>query len=256
MTTQPQPVESVFSRAWELLTRNWILIVPGIVIGLIVGVVTALLTPATPYDYSGDAGGALANAGGYFLRGIVIGLIALLGYIANAAFTVGMAGAAWARGTATLADGAASFREDAGRIVITAIGLILLGILAALLALPTLTLSLLAYYIFTLYAMPAAIIGNREGFASIGESFRIASKRFVPTLIIAVLIAAISFVVRFVALLFAFAPFIGPIIAAILVQIVVAFATLVIVGEYLNLREAGTVPPPGPAVPPSAPTTV
>ena len=29
---QPQTVASVFSRAWELLTRNWIIIVPGLVI--------------------------------------------------------------------------------------------------------------------------------------------------------------------------------------------------------------------------------
>lgn len=251
--TEPQPVESVFSRAWELLTRNWIIVVPGIVVGVVVGVVTALLTPASySTDYANDPNAAMATLGGAFVRGMILAGVGILGYIVNQAYTVGMAGAAWERGTTTLADGAASFQEDAGRIVLTAIGLVGLGIVAAILAIPTLTLSLLAFWVFTLYAMPAAIIGNREGFSSIAESFRIASKRFVPTLIIAIVLAVISFCVRFIALLFTFAPFVGPIVAAVLVQIAVAFATLVIVGEYLNLRNAGTIPPPGPsAVPPT-----
>lgn len=252
--TEPQPVESVFSRAWELLTRNWIIIVPGVVVGVIVGVVTALLTPSYNTDYANDPSAALATVGGAVLRGTILAGVGILGYIVNQAYTVGMAGAAWERGTTTLDDGAASFREDAGRIVLTAIGLIGLGIVAAILAIPTLTLSLLAFWVFTLYAMPAAIIGNREGFSSIAESFQIATKRFVPTIIIAIVLAVISFCVRFIALLFTFAPFVGPIVAAVLVQIAVAFATLVIVGEYLNLRNAGTIAPPGPsAAPPATP---
>ena len=248
--TEPQPVESVFSRAWVLLTRNWIIIVPGIVVGVIVGVVTALLTPASySTDYANDPNAALATVGGAVLRGTILAGVGILGYIVNQAYTVGMAGAAWERGTTTLDDGAASFREDAGRIILTAIGLVGLGIVAAILAIPTLTLSLLAFWVFTLYAMPAAIIGNREGFTSITESFQIATKRFVPTIIIAIVLAVISFCVRFIALLFTFAPFVGPIVAAVLVQIAVAFATLVIVGEYLNLRNAGSIPPPAPATP-------
>jgi hypothetical protein len=244
--TEPQPVESVFSRAWDLLTRNWIIIVPGIVVGLIVGVVTALLTPSYDTGYANDPTAAMAGVGGALLRGMILAGVGILGYIVNQAYTVGMAGAAWQRGTTTLADGAASFQEDAGRIVITAIGLIGLGIVAAILAIPTLTLSLLAFWVFTLYAMPAAIIGNRDRFSGIAESFQIAMKRFGPTVIIAIVLAVISFCVRFIALLFTFAPFVGPIVAAVLVQIAVAFATLVIVGEYLNLRDAGTIPPPGP----------
>lgn len=244
--TEPQPVESVFSRAWELLTRNWIIIVPGVVVGVVVGLVTALVTPSYTTDYSNDPGAGIAVVGGALIRGMILAGVGILGYIVNQAYTVGMAGAAWQRGSTTLADGAASFQEDAARIVVTAIGLILLGIVAAILAIPTLTLSLLAFWVFTLYAMPAAIIGNRDGFSSITESFQIATKRFGPTVIIAIVLAVISFCVRFVALVFGFAPLIGPVIAAVLVQIAVAFATLVIVGEYLNLRDRGTIAPPGP----------
>jgi hypothetical protein len=43
----------------------------------------------------------------------------------------------------------------------------------------------------------------------------------------------------------------GPIIAAIISQIVVAYAVLVIVGEYLVLRPVAAAPAPPPPVPPA-----
>ncbi len=250
--TQPPSVESVFSRAWELLSHNWIIIVPGVVIGLIVGIISGLLTPHyyTAADYQNNPQLAMASIGGAFIRGVLIAGVGILAYIATTAYTVGMAGAAWARGTTTLADGSAAFSERSGNILMTAIGLILLGIVAAILAIPTLTLSLLAFWVFTLYAMPSAIIGNNPGFSSIGESFRIAAKRFVPTLIIAILIAVISFVLGLLTVPLHFIPFLGPIISSIITQIVIAFAMLVIVGEYLSLRNAGTISSPGAPPPP------
>jgi hypothetical protein len=248
--TQPQPVESVFSRAWELLTRNWIIIVPGIVIGLVVGIVSGLLAYPAHTAYNVDGTPNVGYAFARVVSGLIVGVIAIVGYIATQAYTVGMAGAAWLRGTATLADGAASFREDAGRIVLTAIGLIVLGIVAVLLSVFTLGIAFLAFVLFTLYAMPSAIVGNRPGFTSIGESFRIASQRFVPTLIIAIVIAVIYVLVGLIAVPLAFVPLLGPVVQAIVMQVVVAYATLVIVGEYLNLRAAGAIAPP---VPPSEP---
>jgi hypothetical protein len=234
--TQPSPsVESVFSRAWELLSHNWIIIVPGIVVGLIVGLISGLLAPHayTTAEYQNDPSLAMSNLGSIFIRGVLVAGVGVLGYIA----------------TTTLADGSAAFSERSGNIVMTAIGLILLGIIAAVLAIPTITLSLLAFWIFTLYAMPAAVIGNQPGFSSIGESFRIAAKRFVPTLIIAILIAVISFILGLVTLPLHFIPFLGPIVSAVITQIVIAFAMLVIVGEYLSLRNAAAAVPPS-AYPP------
>lgn len=257
-----QPVENVFARSWNLLTRNWIIIVPGLVIGLVVGIIGALLAPPTYVDP--DA--SVVVVGGSFLGGVARGLVGfaltVLAFIANQAYTTGMAGAAWERGTTTLADGAASLQEDAGRIVVTALGLILLGIVAVGLAPFTLGLSLLALLIFALYAFPAAVVGNRPGFSSIAESFAIARARFVPTLVVAVLICAIALVVALLGGLLRFAPLIGPILTACITQAFVAFATLVIVGEYLNFRGSAAQggfrpypggPPPYAAPPPYAP---
>jgi hypothetical protein len=250
--TQPPSVESVFSRAWTLLSSNWIIIVPGIIIGLIVGIVNGLLAPHaySAQDYANHPELAMAAAGSLFIRGILAAAVGVLGYIATTAYTVGMAGAAWARGTTTLADGSAALSERSSNILMTAIGLILIGIVAAILALPTVTLSLLAFWIFTLYAMPSAVIGNNPGFSSIGESFRIATKRFVPTLIIAILIAVISFCLGLLTLPLHFIPFLGPIISSVITQVVIAFAMLVIVGEYLSLRSSGGITPPSSTYPP------
>lgn len=236
MTTAP--IESVFSRAWQLLSGNWIMIVPGVIIGAIVGIVTAVASLSAQPVVSADGTYHMYNAMGAALTGIVAGVIGLVGFVATQAYTVGMAGAAWTRGTTTLADGSAAFRDSAGNIIMTAIGLILLAIVAAILVIPTLGLSLLAFVLFTLYAMPSAIIGRNPGFSAIGESFRITMRRFVPTLIIAILVGVISLVAGFVTLPLHFIPLLGPIVAAILTQIIVVYAVLVIVGEYLALRGA------------------
>ncbi len=249
-----QPVESVFARSWALLARNWIIILPGLVIGLVVGILNQVLAPP---QYVDPATGVVV-VGGSFLGGIARGLIGLtlsiLAFIANQAYTTGMAGAAWERGTATLADGAASFQEDAGRIAITALGLIFLGSLALTLAPFTLGLSLLALLVFALYAFPAAIVGNRPGFSAIAESFAITRARFVPTLVVSALICLVFVLVGIFAGLLHFAPLIGPIVAACITQAFVAFVTLVVVGEYLNLRGRGFGPGPTVMAPPSPPS--
>lgn len=238
--TEPKPIESIFGRSWELLRTNWVIIVPGIIIGVIVGVIAWLIVPRGAIDPNAPSLGAVfARAG----SGIIMGLVAIVAAIANQAYTVGMAGAAWERGTTTLADGTRSFETDAGRIVMTALGMFLLGIVAVILAIPTLGLAFLAFYLFTLYAMPAAIVGNRPGWSSISESFTIATRRFVPTLILGVLIFLITIVFSIATAPLYIIPFLGPIVAHIVTQAVIAYAVLVVVGEYLNLRAAGTIPP-------------
>jgi hypothetical protein len=245
-----QPVENVFVRAWSLLTRNWIIIVPGAIVGIVVGLVKVLLAPTVYVVSTGDytVTRTAAGLGG----GLLITLVALIGYVITIAYTTGMAGAAWARGTATLADGTVAFQRDSGRIVLVGICVIGLALVAAIIALPTIGLSLLAFYLFTLYAFPSAIVGDRPAMDALTESFRLTLARFVPTLIIAIVIAVLSLVGGIVGAAFSFTPLVGPIVGAVITQAVVAYATLVIVGEYLNLRAANQIPPaPPPAAPPA-----
>jgi hypothetical protein len=235
---QTQSVEGVFGRSWQLLTRNWILIVPGLIIGFVVGFVQGVFGGSSGTD-AGSVGAALGQAAG----GLVVMLISILGAIANTAYTTGMAGAAWATGTTTLADGRRAFERDAVHVFVAMIGLFVLGVVAALLAIPTLGLALIAYLLLFIYTMPAAVVGERRGLDALRESYRISTKRFGTTAIVVVLIAVISVIAWLIVVALHFTPFVGPLIAAILDQVALAYFTLVVVGEYLNLRNAGSSEP-------------
>ena len=243
---QSGSVENVFARAWDLLTKNWVIVVPGVVVGLIVGVVIGILVPPQPYGDPTTTGGTLARAAAGAVSGAIAAVVGLIGFIVTQCYTAGMAGAAWRTGTATLRDGSAAVNEDAGNVFVAAIGIALLAILAAILIPFTLFLSIFAFYLLTLYTIPAAVVGNRRGFAAIRESFTLARARFGPTLIIAIVLAVLNFIAGLIGLAFAFVPILGTVISAVIDQIAVAYATLVIVGEYLVLRE--TVAPPSPPV--------
>jgi len=228
----PAPsVENVFSRSWELLSKNWIIIIPGLVIGIVVGIIDYFVTP----HVSGDMYGTTPWSAS---AGILVFLVNLAGLIAAQCYTTGMAGAAWMRGTAQLSDGALAFERDAGNVFVAIVGLVIALVIAGILAIPTLGISLLLYFYFFIYTFPAAIIGERPGIAALGDSFRIAARRVAPTLIVTVLICAIFVIGRIIAGVLSFVPFIGPIISAILVEAVLAYIALVVVGEYLALRAA------------------
>jgi hypothetical protein len=234
---QSQSVEGVFSRSWQLLTHNWVLIVPGLIIGLIVGFAQGL------FGGSGDdSGQSVAGSLGHAVAGIILIVISLLGAIATTAYTTGMAGAAWERGTATLADGRRAFERDSGHIFVAMIGLFVVGLVAAILAIPTLGLALLAFVLLFIYTMPAAVVGERRGLDALSESYRIATKRFWPTLVVVVLIGVIAAGTWFIIAALHFAPFIGPLVGAVIDQVAISYFTLVVVGEYLNLR--GSAAPP------------
>jgi hypothetical protein len=235
-----QSVENVFARSWDLLTKNWIIIVPGIVVGIVVGIITGLFN-ADAYADTSDPFGTLARFDfTHLAAGAIVATVGIAGYIVTQCYTAGMAGAAWLRGTTTLEDGAIALRVDAGNVFIAAVGLFVVGIIAAILVIPTLGLSFLAYYVFFIYTIASAVVGNHRGLDALNESFRIARSRFFPTLIIAVLLVIIRVCGGFIAAGLGWAPFVGPIVAAIVGQVVVAYATLVVVGEYLNLRGAPT----------------
>jgi hypothetical protein len=85
--------------------------------------------------------------------------------------------------------------------------------------------------------MAAAVVGERSGVEAIAESIRIAYRRPTPTLVMVVAIVAIVAVMGLVAELLEAAPLVGPLLSTIVLQIVIAYVTLVVVGEYVVLRE-------------------
>lgn len=243
---------NTFGRSWQLLTENWILIVPGIVIGIVAAVVVWLLTV---YGVASAVGFSAVGMGGVgmmsaFLSTMLVGVVLMLATILVIAYTTGMAGAAWRTGKATLDDGAAAFRADGAQILVAVVLLFLLGIVAVALSVPTLGLALLAFYLFFLYALPSVIVGNRSATDALAESARMTTRNFLTTLAIVILLAIAFMVATWLTRFFGGIPLIGLIVRQLIMQAMAAYATLVIVGEYIKLRS--TIQPVGVGTPPAA----
>lgn len=247
---------NTFGRAWQLLTNNWIIIVPAIVIAIVAAVIVTLLATfglASAVGF-GTVGMGGAGIGAALLTGMIVGAAILIASIVTVAYTTGMADAAWRTGTATLADGAAAFREDAGSLLTAIVLLFILGIIAVVLAPFTFLLSLLAYWLFFIYTFASVVVGKHSGTEALGESARMTTRNFVMTLAIVILLCIAFLVAGWIGKILHHILFVGPIVSYLINQAVAAFATLVIVGEYIKLRAAepvGVGTPPGASPPPS-----
>ena len=248
---------NTFSRAWQLLSTNWIMIVPGIVIGIVAAVVVYLLAlygmaSVVGFSSVGMSGVGMASA---FMSAVIVGCVVMLATILVIAYTTGMAGAAWRTGHADLNDGAAAFRTDGVQILVAVVLLFLIGIVAVAISVPTLGLALLAFYVFFLYVLPSVIVGGHQATEAIAESVRLAAKNFLTTLIIVILLAIALFIGTWISNLFNHIPLLGAIIRQLVVETVTVYATLVIVGEYIKLSTPvmtmGGPTPPAASPPPS-----
>ncbi|MGZ3496666.1 MAG: hypothetical protein ACXWNK_00655 [Vulcanimicrobiaceae bacterium] len=249
-------IEGTFRRAWELLTHNWIIVVPALVVGVITGVILYILATYADISVSSltDFSGSGVDFFTSFIGTVIAIVIRILGAIVSITYTTGMAGAAWKRGAATLADGTAALKRDAGQVFVAIVLLFLLGLTAAVFMQFTFYLTMLLYAIFVLYTMPAVIVGERPAVEGLIESFQIAWKNFRTTLVVVALILLIAGVGAVIAGFAHGIPFAGQVVELVLTEVVVAYATLVIVGEYLQLRPSlGSRPsaPPPPAAPAS-----
>jgi hypothetical protein len=216
--TEPT-VDNLFARAWDLLAKNPIIIVPGIIIGILAGIVNAFAV----------------GLFGLVLSAAVILAVGVFANLLNTSYTVGMAGAAWERGTATFADGSAAWNKDAGRLLAA---LFLIALIGIVLAVITFGLGWMVFLFFAIYAIPAVVLSGLGAVEALKQSFTIATKRFVPTLVIVAAIFVLSLIAAIIGGALHFIPFLGPIISAVIVQTVIAYTTLVIAGEYLATRNA------------------
>jgi hypothetical protein len=230
-------VGAVFSRAWSLLRVNLAIVVPGLLVGALIGFVSAYLAPPLAVD---DVTGGLSRPYDRIAR-LLVTTISVIASVLTISFTTGMARSAWENGRATFSDGSRAFRNDAGNVLVALGLLFVLGFLASLLAPFTLFVSLLAYVFFCIYTMPSVIVGERNGFASVVESAAIAWRRPLTTGLLVGGLAAIMLAMSAVASVLSAAPFVGQVISNVVLQVVVAYFTLVIVGEYLTIAGEGSL---------------
>lgn len=233
---------NTFSRAWQLLSNNWSIAVPAIVLGIIGGIVLQLITATFI-----RGGAAVGSLGAIFLGSLLTLAVSTIIQILTIGFTTGMAIAAWRSGKADMADGSAVFSNSGA--VSTLVVWMVIGVLLAFIPVLGWIADIILMFLL-IYSVPAAVVTGEGAGAAFGESVNIVSKNFLTTLIIVLIIACIGIIGGIVGGLISFVPFLGRIVAMIIQDVILAYGMLVICGEYLKVR--GTVGTP--AAPP--PTSV
>lgn len=231
-------VGATFLRAWSLLCRNWVIVVPPIVVGVASSAASSALARSgvLSWQFFGDMDVQGPAAFWLFFGTIVAMALRIVAAVVAIAFTAGMAAAAWSRGSARLSDGAAAFRRNGLQAFLALVLLTVLGVLAAALFVPTFGLSVLAYLIFLIYSMPGVLVGNRSAIDSIVESISLAWRGFGVTLAVVLLIIVLALAGGWLGDFLGRVPFLGEILGWVVMEAVVAYATLVVVGEYLQLH--------------------
>jgi hypothetical protein len=230
-------MKEVFRGAWVLLRRNPIIILPPVVVAIASAAIEHALDVSgfASWGFFGNLDAQGAGAFWSFLATIVAVGIRILGALIAIAFAVGMAGAAWLHGRTSLGDGAAALRRDGVQAFLALVILFLIGLAAAALLVPTFGLSVFAYMIFLLYTMPAVVVGERSAADAVVESIQLAARNFGITLAVVVLIVVLAIAGGIIGDALGRVALLGEVIGWVLMEAVVAYAMLVIVGEYVKL---------------------
>jgi hypothetical protein len=99
-------------------------------------------------------------------------------------------------------------------------------------------LSVAAFFVFFIYTMAAVFVGERPATEALVESCSIAAANLRTTILVVLLIAVVGVAAGLLGHIASAVPFAGPVLEAVLMYAVVAYGTLVVVGEYLQLRRA------------------
>ena len=265
----PEPIrfEVLLSLSWTLFRSNWIVALPPVIAMLISIACTVALFAGIaadafalgifrPHAPPPDSGFLWMLLIGALVYAVVLIVVSLWSYVAM----FGMADAAWARGTATFDDGFRAFRTRSGALVVAGLGMVGLAFVAMILVLPTLGLAFLALPLVTMYVAPAVVSGGRDGFAAIGESFRLVRRFFGTSAIALLVLLGINYGISMVAtfplypLEFAFLPRAGEtmphippigllaatglwfVLSMVVAQAYLGYFAIAIVGLYRSLR--------------------
>jgi hypothetical protein len=235
-----QDLGNTFSRAWQLLSNNWSIALPAVIIGVVGGIVIDFVAITLM------GGGALvAGLGGLLLGGLITLAIASVINVLTIGMTSGMGIAAWRTGTASISDGTAVFSN--GGALQTMIAWMIIG--AVLAFIPVLGwLALIVLMFLLIYAIPAAITNGTGAGASFSESVNVVTRNFGTTAIVIVLIFCIGLVGGILGAVVGHVPFLGGVVRTVIQQVILAYGTLVICGEYLKCRSAAGTPGAAPPV--------
>jgi hypothetical protein len=239
--------------AFQLVIKNWVLAAPQLIVGVVAIVLALVLGMGSILAAGGlgammghgDNGAGLAALSGLlgtiWIIALVVGILSLIAFGA----TVLAANDAWA-GRAVDIGGAIS--KSIGSIVNLLIFGIIVGICCAILAITFVGPIIIG--VLMMYGFQAILLGGQSGVGAIGESYRLVTKNFGPS-IIAILAVIVAYVASFViGMVLGLIPILGQIISLIISAFVVAYACAVVTRFYTLIQSGAVIAStPAPAPP-------
>lgn len=238
MTQSMRDLENTFERAIDLLVHNAVLIVPGIVLAIVGTLLQAFIADVlfARLQMTGN-GSADAAAAIQAFASIVLTLAAVAVGTVQMAYVTGMSGGAWLHGRTSLRDGWDALSHRWLPVIAAFLLLLLIGACAMVLGTVTFYVPVLVYAVFFIYTMAAVVIGGKDAVSGIVQSAQIALANLGPTAAIVGIIVLIAVAGGWLGNLIGhFSGLAGWFVAGILQQITVAYASLVVAGEYLKLK--------------------
>jgi hypothetical protein len=238
MTQSARDLENTFERAIDLLVHNWVLIVPGLVLA-VVGSVLEILVVNEIFGRLAITGNGSADAAAAIQAfGAIVGfMVAIAVATVQMAYVTGMSGSAWQHGRASLRDGWDALAHRWLHVAAAFTLLLVIGFCAMVLSTVTFFVPTLVYAVFFIYTMAAVVIGGKDAIGGIVQSAQIALANLLPTVAVIALICLLAVIGGWLGnLLSHFSAFAGWLVAGIFQQVTIAFASLVVAGEYLKLQ--------------------
>ncbi len=232
--------------AFQLVIKNWMLAVPQLLVA-VVAIVLALILGMGSIFAAGGIGAMMAHGGGD-TGAPLAALTGLLGTLWIVLLVAGILGMISYAATIVAANDVLAGRplDLAGAIgkgIASIVQLLIFGIIIgiACIILSITIVGPLIVGILMMYGFQAIVLGGHSGVAAIGESYRLVTKNFGPS-IIAILAVIVVYIASFViSMVLGLIPILGQIISLVVSALVGAYACTVVTRFYSLIVSGATV---------------
>lgn len=243
--------------AFQVVIKNWQLAVPQLIVGIVA--IALMLIFGLGSLFAAGGIGAMMGRGGDNGAGIAA-LTGMLGTVWVIILVAGILGLIAYAATIVAANDALAGRPvdiggAIGKALSAIVQLLIFGIIIGIAcAIVSITIvGPLVLGVLMMYGFQAIVLGGQSGVSAIGESYRLVTKNFGPS-IIAVLAVIVVYIASFViSMVLGVVPVIGQIIAVVISALVAAYACTVVTRFYSLIQNGAVVTAtPAPPMPPTA----
>ena len=252
MVSPPIDAMAEVQSAFRHLTKNWMLGVPlllGYIIAacifigaLLLGGGAALLTGGLT---GGDPRAIMASLSGMGLLAGIAGIVAALVIAIATAAVYNGAESIWQGRSLNLGTDIGAGLSKLPQLVVAFLVLLIPIIICVLLAAVIIGIPLLIVLGFLMmFVVPAIVVGGASGVAAVGESWRLTTKNFGPSVMAFLAVVVVSIIGSIINVILGHIPILGQIVALVVSVAVGMFSALIVVRFYDIIRGAASVPKP------------